>query len=350
MSVSSHPSTPFGASIKRREDPRFITGRGQYTSDITPVGTTHAAFVRSPYAHARIKSVDARSAREMPGVRAIFIGADLTAAGVNGIPVGWVIPGMKLPTHMPLAVDRVRHVGEAVAVVIADSAYAARDAAELIAVDYDPLPAVAETASALDNPTQIHEGAPGNLCFHWSIGDAATTDAAFANAAHVVRQDFVNTRLAPVAIEPRASVATYNPSTGDLTLYVTSQNPHVHRLMIGAFVLGLPEHKFRVVAPDVGGGFGSKAFIYPEEVVVARARSRNNGRDGDRARRQGAGRAGEDDGEHGGVPHVVRRRHPDVSVRHADVGTVHHRRHSLRGGRRLHEHGAGRRVSRCGPP
>jgi aerobic carbon-monoxide dehydrogenase large subunit len=276
----THPQStgsPFGASIKRREDPRLITGQGKFVDDIVLPGTTHAAFVRSPHAHAVIRSIDTTRAEALKGVRAIFTGADLVAAGVNPIPVGWLLPDIKIPSHMPLAVEHVCHVGEAVAVVIADSPYVARDAAELVSIDYEPLPAVADTATALDNPTQIFDVAPGNRAFHWAIGDTAATDEAFKAATHVVRQRLVNNRLSAVAIEPRACLASYNRGTEDLTLWVTSQNPHVHRLIMGAFVLGLPEHKFRVIAPDVGGGFGSKIFIYPEECVIAWA-SKKTGR------------------------------------------------------------------------
>ena len=269
MTAPAKPVSPFGASIKRREDPRFITGKGRYTDDVAIPGTTHAAFVRSPHAFAAIKSIDVSRAQALPGVRAVYVGEQLAAAGVNGLPAGWLLPDIKVPYRPVLAIGHARHVGEAVAVVIADSPYIARDAADLVDVDYEPLVAVVDTATALDHATQIHETAPNNRCFNWSIGDAAPVDAAFAAAAHIVRQRFVNNRLAAVAMEPRASLAHYDIAGDELTLYVTSQNPHVHRLIMGAFVLGWAEHRFRVIAPDVGGGFGSKIFIYPEEVVVA---------------------------------------------------------------------------------
>jgi carbon-monoxide dehydrogenase large subunit len=176
---------------------------------------------------------------------------------------------MKTPARPPLAVDRVRHVGEAVAVVIADDPYIAQDAAELVAIEYEVLPAVADATDALRGGPLVHDDAPENRCFHWEIGDAAATERMFAGAAHIVRQRLVNQRLAAVAVEPRSTLASYNAGTDELTLWVTSQNPHVHRLIMGAFVLGIPEHKLRVIAPDVGGGFGSKIFIYPEECVAA---------------------------------------------------------------------------------
>jgi carbon-monoxide dehydrogenase large subunit len=269
MSQPNTSESVFGASVLRREDARFLTGRGRYTDDVTLPGTTYAAFVRSPHAHARIRAIDIGRAQKVRGVRAIFTGAQLAAGGVNGIPTAWLLPDIKLPPHPPLAVDRARYVGEAVAVVIADNAYVARDAADLVSVDYETLPAVVDTEGASSATTLVHDIAPANRCFHWSLGDAAAVDAAFRDAAHIVRQRLLNQRLAAVAMEPRSALASYDKATEDLTLWVTSQNPHVHRLIMGAFVLGVPEHKFRVIAPDVGGGFGSKIFIYPEECVLA---------------------------------------------------------------------------------
>ena len=259
-----------GQPIKRREDPRFITGRGTYTDDVKLPGTQHAVFVRSPLAHARIRSIDTAAARALPGVRAVFTGKDLADGGVNPIPVGWLLPGLKTPDFRAIAVDEVRHAGEAVAVVVAESAAIARDAAELVRVDYEELPVVVDAVAALrPGAPQVHLSAPDNRCFHWEIGDKARTEAALRGAAKVVRTRLVNQRLIANAIEPRASLASYQPATDELTLWVTSQNPHVHRLIMGAFVLGLPEQRFRVIAPDVGGGFGSKIFVYPEEVAVA---------------------------------------------------------------------------------
>jgi aerobic carbon-monoxide dehydrogenase large subunit len=211
----------------------------------------------------------------MPGVEAVFTGADMTASGVNTIPVGWLIPGIKIGEHYPIAVDTVRHVGDAVAVVLAENPALARDAADRVVVEYDVMPAVAGIEEALaSGAPQVHANAPGNVCFDWEIGDATAVEAALAGAHTVVKQRLVNQRLVANAIEPRASQAQYNAATDELTLWVTSQNPHVHRLIMGAFILGLPEHKFRVISPDVGGGFGSKIFIYPEECVVAWASKR----------------------------------------------------------------------------
>src|SRR6476661_5642727 len=206
MTTPQASGSVFGASVLRREDERFLTGRGRFTDDVTLPGTTHAAFVRSPHAHARIRSIDISRAQAVRGVRDIFTGAQLAAAGVNGIPTAWLLPDIKTPAHPPMAIDRVRHVGEPVAVVIADNAYVARDAAELVSVDYEVMPAVVDTGTASTSATLVHDGAPENRCFHWAIGDAAATDAAFASAAHVVKQRLVNHRLAAVAMEPRSAL------------------------------------------------------------------------------------------------------------------------------------------------
>ena len=258
----------FGKSIKRREDPRFITGQGHYTDDLKLAGMTYAAFVRSPHAHARIRGLDTARAAKHPGVVAVFTGKDMT--GVNSLPCGWLLPDLKVPPHMPLVSDVTRHVGDPVAVVIAESQDAALDAAELVQVDWEALPSVTttENATAKGSP-QLHAVAPNNIAFKWQIGDAAATDAAFKTAAAVVKKRIVNQRLVANAMEPRACVARYEDATGELTLWVTSQNPHVHRLLMTAFVLGIPEHKVRVIAPDVGGGFGSKIFLYNEETVCS---------------------------------------------------------------------------------
>jgi carbon-monoxide dehydrogenase large subunit len=258
----------FGKSIKRREDPRFITGKGHYTDDLKLPGMTYAAFVRSPHAHARIRNLDTAPAVKYPGVVAVFTGKDMT--GVNSLPCGWLLPDLKVPPHMPLISDVTRHVGDPVAVVIAESQDAALDAAERVQVDWEVLPSVTSTekATAKGSP-QLHAVAPDNIAFKWQIGDAAATEAAFKTAAAVVKKRIVNQRLVANAMEPRACVARYEDATGELTLWVTSQNPHVHRLLMTAFVLGIPEHKVRVIAPDVGGGFGSKIFLYNEETVCS---------------------------------------------------------------------------------
>ncbi|MQX37053.1 xanthine dehydrogenase family protein molybdopterin-binding subunit [Roseospira navarrensis] len=268
------PAKTVGTSVKRTEDARFLTGRGRYTDDINRPNQLHAAFVRSPHAHAALGEIDKPSAMDVPGVVAVFTGADMAADGVGGLPCGWQVIGksgvpMKEPAHPPLAVGRVRHVGDTVAVVLADSRHAARDGAEALMIDYDPQPAVVHLADAgAAGAPQVHDEVDGNVCYDWEIGDQAATDEAFGKAAHVTRLELVNNRLIPNAIEPRAAVGEYDPADGSYTLTTTSQNPHVIRLLMCAFVLNLPEHKVRVVAPDVGGGFGSKIFHYAEEAVV----------------------------------------------------------------------------------
>ena len=271
MATTVAPRAPLiGSSPKRKEDARFITGKGRYTDDINLPGQLYAGFVRSPHANATITSIDSSAALAIPGVHAVLTGEDMKAAGVNPIPPGWLHPGIKISEFRPLAVGRVSHVGNAVAVVLADSPSIARDAADAVVVEYEDHPAVAEAIDAIKpGAPQVHEGAPGNVVFNWALGDADATDAAIKGATTVVTQHLTNQRLIANAIEPRASLASYDAAADELTLYVTSQNPHVHRLIMGAFILGLPEHKFRVIAPDVGGGFGSKIFIYPEECVVA---------------------------------------------------------------------------------
>ncbi|MBI1846777.1 MAG: xanthine dehydrogenase family protein molybdopterin-binding subunit, partial [Candidatus Rokubacteria bacterium] len=256
----------FGKSIKRREDPRFITGRGQYVDDVKLPGMTYAAFVRSPHPHAVIKGIDASAARQVPGVIAVYTGEDVK---VGGLPCGWMLPDIKVPPRPALASGKVRYVGEPVAIVVAESVYAAKDGAEAVRVDYQPLKATVNPKSAHDKGApKLFDDIPDNQCFYWTIGDKAATEAAFKSAATVVRQPLVNQRLIPNAMEPRACVASFSPAMGDLTLWVTSQNPHVHRLLMAAFILGIPETKMRVIAPDVGGGFGSKIFVYNEEVVA----------------------------------------------------------------------------------
>jgi carbon-monoxide dehydrogenase large subunit len=267
-----------GQSVKRKEDARFLTGTGQYTDDVTLPNQTYGYFLRSPHAHARIRSIDASKAKNAPGVIAVYTAADLE--GVNGLPCGWLITSvdgtpMKEPPHPVLAKGKVRYVGDQVALVVAETQNQAKDAAELIEVDYEILPAVVDIVDALKSGApQIHDEAVGNKCYTWSIGDKAAVDAAFAKAAHVTKLDLVNNRLVPNAIEPRAAVASYNRADDSYILYVANQNPHVERLLMTAFVLGLPEHKVRVIAPDVGGGFGSKIYLYAEETAMVWASKR----------------------------------------------------------------------------
>jgi aerobic carbon-monoxide dehydrogenase large subunit len=263
-----------GASVKRKEDYRFLTGAGQYTDDVVLPAQTYAVFVRSPHAHARIKRIDTTAAKAAPGVVAVFTGADLAAENVGGLPCGWLIHSidgtpMHEPPHPVIAHEKALHVGDQVALVIAESVKAAKDAAELVEVDYEELPAVIDTGHASDaGQALVHDSVPNNTCYTWGHGDKAATDAAFAKAAHVTTLDIVNNRLVPNAIEPRAVNASYSAHDDGYTVYVANQNPHVERLLMAAFVLGLPETKLRIVAPDVGGGFGSKIFLYAEDVAL----------------------------------------------------------------------------------
>ena len=268
-----------GQSVKRKEDYRFLTGNGQYTDDVVLPGQTYASFVRSPYAHARIRGIDTSAARAAAGVVAVFTGADLAAVG--GLPCGWLITStdgtpMKEPKHALLAEDKARHVGDQVAVVIADTPANAKAAAALVEVDYEELTPVVDPATAKGAAGVVHDMAPDNVCYTWAIGDKAATDAQFAAAHHVTRLEFRNNRLIPNAIEPRAANAAYNRSDDSWTVYVANQNPHVERLLMAAFVLGIPEHKLKIIAPDVGGGFGSKIFLYAEETVLVWASKKIN--------------------------------------------------------------------------
>jgi carbon-monoxide dehydrogenase large subunit len=263
-----------GARVERKEDYRFLTGAGQYTDDVTLPDQAYAAFVRSPHAHAAIRKISLDKAKAAPGVLGVYTGADLAAAKVGGLPCGWLITDvngqpMKEPPHACLAQGKVRHVGDPVAAVVATTLEQARDAAEKVEVDYEVLPAVVDPvkASAKGAPV-LHDLAPDNTCYVWALGDKAKVDEILAKAAHVTKLEFVNNRLVPNAIEPRAANGAYSRATDSYTLYVANQNPHVERLLMTAFVLGLPEHKVRVIAPDVGGGFGSKIYLYAEDVVV----------------------------------------------------------------------------------
>jgi aerobic carbon-monoxide dehydrogenase large subunit len=260
-----------GQSVKRREDARFLTGRGQYTDDILLPRQTYGVFVRSAYAHARLNKVDTAAAAAAPGVLGVYTGEHFKDVG--GLPCGWLINStdgspMKEPKHPILAHGKVRYVGDALALVVAETLAEAKAAAALVEVDYEELPAVADTATAAGHAGVVHDEAPDNRCYTWGCGDKAATDAAMAGASHITRLQFRNNRLIPNAIEPRAANASYSPADESYTLYVANQNPHVERLLMCAFVLGIPEHKLRVVAPDVGGGFGSKIFLYAEETAL----------------------------------------------------------------------------------
>jgi aerobic carbon-monoxide dehydrogenase large subunit len=262
-----------GARVARKEDKRFITGAGRYTDDLTVPGMKFAAFVRSPHAHAKIKSIDSKAARAMPGVIDVLDGKQMKADGIGNIICGWMIHSrdgspMKMGAWSPLATENVRYVGDAVAIVVAETRAQARDAAEQVVVSYKELPAVISPADSMKKGSpQIHPEAPDNLIFDWEIGDEKATADAFAKAKHVVKLDIVNNRLVPNAMEPRAAIGYYDKAEDHFTCWTTSQNPHVARLVLSAFYNVAPENKLRVIAPDVGGGFGSKIYIYPEEIA-----------------------------------------------------------------------------------
>ena len=269
-----------GARVLRKEDQRFITGKGKYTDDFKMAGMHHAAFVRSPHAHAKIKKIGKSKAEKMPGVVAVLDGKQLTGDGIGNIICGWMIHSkdgspMNMGAWSALATEFVRYVGDAVAVVVADTLENARAAAEEVDVSYQELPHVIEATEALKKGApQLHPEAKNNLIFDWEIGEKASTDSAIAGAAHVTEMEITNNRLVPNAMEPRAALANYDAAEDHFTLYTTSQNPHVARLVLSAFYQVAPEHKLRVIAPDVGGGFGSKIYIYPEEIVCLWASKR----------------------------------------------------------------------------
>jgi len=260
-----------GAPNKRREDVRFLTGKGRYTDDINMRGQAHVWFLRSNVAHGRITSVDTSAAEAMPGVIRVFTGADFE--GVGGIPCGWQVTDrfgevMQEPAHPVLAQGKVRHVGDPIAAVVAETAEQARDAVEAIEVEIEELPAVVDMKAALEEGApKVHDDLTSNLCYDWGFVEEnrEAVNKAFDEAAHVTTLELRNQRLVANPMEPRVAIGDYAAHNDESTLYTTSQNPHVIRLLMGAFVLGIPEHKLRVVAPDVGGGFGSKIFHYAEE-------------------------------------------------------------------------------------
>ena len=262
-----------GARVTRKEDKRFLTGKGRYVDDMKVPGMKYAYFVRSPHAHAKIKGMNFDAAKAMPGVIDVLEGKTMQDDGIGSLICGWMIHSkdgspMKMGVWRPLAFETVRYVGDAVAIVVADSLAQARDAAEAVEVDYEVLPAVTESVDSIkDGAPQIHPEAPGNIIFDWEIGDAAATDTAIANAAHVTEITITNNRLSPNPMEPRAAIGVYDEAEDHYTCYTTSQNPHAARLVMSAFYNVAPENKLRVIAPDVGGGFGSKIYIYPEEIT-----------------------------------------------------------------------------------
>ncbi len=268
----------FGSGIRRREDPRLITGSATYTHDIVLPGMVHAAMLRSSHAHARITRIDTEKARVAPGVVAVYTGADIEGA-LQPMPCAWLLPDseLKIAPYPCIAKDVVRYTGDIVAAVVAETPYQAQDAADLIEVHYDPLPTVTdpEKASGADAP-QLHakdlngEDISGNQAFHWVVAGGGDVDAAFAEAEAdgvVIKERILQQRLIPNAMEPRGAVAQYTQATGELTLWNTTQNPHIVRFLCSV-VTGIPEDKLRVIAPEVGGGFGSKIAAYPADFVT----------------------------------------------------------------------------------
>jgi carbon-monoxide dehydrogenase large subunit len=270
-----------GASIKRVEDPRFITGAGNYVDDIKLPSMAYMSILRSPYAHANIRSIDTSAASSRPGVVAVIVGADIP---YNPLPMAWPAGGSSglqnnVNTPRVLATDSVKWTGEGVAAVIAETPEQALDATEAIVVDWEPLPAVVDAEKATQpGAPQLHENAPNNVVFVWPVGDKAGTDAAFENAEVVVRQRLVNQRLIPNPMEVRGNIGWYNPGTDEYTIWMSSQTPHIQRLLLAAFVMGVPEHKIRCIAPDVGGAFGTKIFCYADYALVLFASKALGGR------------------------------------------------------------------------
>ncbi len=264
--------TGIGASVLRKEDARFITGTGQYTDDINVFGQTYCVFVRSPHARARIKSIHTEAAQAISGVIRVFTGNELVEDGIGDLPCGWVVTSkdgepMVVPPHPPIASEVLNYVGEPYAFVVAETLQAARDGAEAVHADFEILDPVVDTATALTDK-QIHANVPNNQAYDWELGDKEATDAAFAKAEHITTLEITNNRLIPNAIEPRAALGSYDTASSTYTLYTTSQNPHVERVVLALFVNVAPEANLRVISPDVGGGFGSKIFVYAEETAV----------------------------------------------------------------------------------
>lgn len=269
MVVESHPSERvFGAAIRRKEDPKLITGSGTYVDDVVLPGMQHVAILRSPHGHARIDRLDTSAALQLPGVSHVFTGRDLVDANVGNVPCGWIIPSLIVPQHPAIAVDTVRYQGDAVAAVVADTPAHAEDALEAIEVKYTPLPTVVDAEAAAEpRAPQIHEEVPGNKLFTWNMS-GGDVDSAFRDAHRVIKQRIVNQRLIPNPIEPRGVVAQYGAFTGEMTMWTSTQIPHLVRLLL-ALTVDVPEQNIRVISPDVGGAFGCKLYLYPEEIIMA---------------------------------------------------------------------------------
>src|SRR2546422_10641631 len=257
----------FGRPMKRVEDPRLIKGIATYVDDIQMAGMLHAMVLRSPYAHARINNIKADAAKALPGVVGVFTGADVNAA-CGLVPCASPMPEQKAPNHTVLASNRVYFVGHPVAVVVAQDRYIARDALDLIEADYDPLPVVSDPEKALEKDSPLtHPEFGTNVAFTWSVANG-DLDAAFKRADKIIKQRMIHQRLTPMAIEPRGCVASWHAGEGTLTLYTSTQIPHLVRTLLPGMI-GVPENKIRIVAPEVGGGFGAKLNLYAEEALMS---------------------------------------------------------------------------------
>ena len=271
MAIDTPAPDVLGAPVKRVEDPKFITGKGRYLDDIKLTGMVHLAILRSPYAHANIRSIDTSTAKSKPGVLAVIVGADIP---YNPLPMAWPAGGSagiqnNVSTPRVLATDSVKWTGEGVAAVVAETPEQAVDALEAIEVDWEPLPAVVDAEAAMKpGAPQLHDNAPNNEVFTWTVGDKDGTDKAIADAEVVVKQRLVNHRLIPNPMEVRGDIGWYNPGTDEYTVWMSSQTPHIQRLLLTAFVTGIPEHKVRCISPDVGGAFGTKIFCYADMALV----------------------------------------------------------------------------------
>jgi carbon-monoxide dehydrogenase large subunit len=260
-----------GQSMKRVEDPRFIQGRGKYVANLKLPDMAYLAIKRSPYAHARIVSIDTSAAEAMEGVIDVLTKEDMLAPNspCGPLPCGWQVPDIKIPQADAFAVDKVRHVGDRVVAVIAETPYIAQDALDLIEVEYEPLPAVVDPRKATESGAPlVHDDVSNNTSYVWSLGNEEETKQALAEADHVVELELINQRLIATAMEPRACVAQWNEFSEEMTLWTTSQNPNLIRVIMSAFTFTIPEHKLRVISPDVGGGGGSKIPHYPVVVLV----------------------------------------------------------------------------------
>jgi aerobic carbon-monoxide dehydrogenase large subunit len=258
-----------GQPVRRVEDRRFITGRGRYLDDISRPRQAHAVFLRSPHAHARIRAIDTTEAVATPGVIAVLTGTDLAADSLGPVPCVSGVAGAVLPPRPAMVADRVRHVGDTVAMVVAESAGAARDAADLVAVDYEELPAAVDTVGALvPGQPPVWDEAKGNVCFEWAVGDAAAVAKAASAARHRISLTLVNNRVVVNSMEPRGAIGEYDPGEDSYALWSSTQGSHFVRNLLAEHVFRIPENRIRVVTPDVGGGFGMKLFLYPEHVLV----------------------------------------------------------------------------------